>query len=187
VLPVSRALTRMSSIVRDVLDFARGHLGGGIPASPAACDMGEICRSAVEEISAAHPQRTIELSLRGDLRGTFDRERVLQAIGNLLGNALRHGEDPIRVSAWESDELDALLTCVANRGAPIPTAVVPRLFEPFVQGSENARQGLGLGLYIVAQIVRAHGGTYKISSTVEETAVTLRWPRSPRGETPNRP
>jgi signal transduction histidine kinase len=149
--------------------------------------MGEICRSAVEEISAAHPQRSIELSLRGDLRGTFDRERVLQAIGNLLGNALQHGEDPIRVAAWESDQRDGLFTRVANRGAPIPTAILPRLFEPFVEAGGENRRGLGLGLYIVAQIARAHGATCKVSSTDEETAVTVHWPRSPRGETPNRP
>jgi signal transduction histidine kinase len=187
VLTIARSTARMNHIVRDVLDFARGHLGGGIPAHPAGCDMGEICRSAVEEISAAHPLRKIELSTRGDLRGTFDRERVLQAIGNLLGNAIQHGRDPIQVQVWERDDREAIVTRVANRGAAIPREMIGKLFDPFVRAGDEPKQSLGLGLYIVAQIARAHGATYDIASNDEQTVVEIRWPRSPRTETPDRP
>lgn len=184
---ISRATERMDRMIRDVLDFARGHLGGGIPSNPSECDLGEVCRSAVEEAGSAHPDRTIGLSTTGDLNGTFDRDRVFQAIANLLGNAVQHGEDPITVAAWEADDHAALFTRVTNRGRVIPAEHIPRLFDPFAHAGDEKKGNLGLGLFIVAQVARAHGATYDVSSSEKETAFTLRWPRVPRSEVPDRP
>lgn len=183
---IERAVVRMGRMVGDVLDFARGHLAGGIPVTVADADLGEICRTAADEARGAHPERTIEVELAGDLRGTFDRDRVLQVIANLLSNALHHGEDPIILSAWEAENRRAVFTRVSNRGRPIPAALLPKLFEAF-EHAGNARQGgLGLGLYIVAQIARAHGALYQVSSSGNETVFTLQWPRTPLGEVPDR-
>lgn len=183
---IDRALRRMARMVSDVLDFARGHLGGGIPATPGACDMGEICRAAVEEAKSGHPERTIDIKIEGDLRGSFDRDRVLQVIGNLISNAIHHGQDPIVVTACEADDHRAIITRVSNLGPPIEPAMVPRLFEPFAHTGDEKKGSLGLGLYIVGQIARAHGGTYEVSSSDNETVFTIRWPRVPPEETGDR-
>jgi signal transduction histidine kinase len=187
VLVIERATERMGRMIRDVLDFARGHLGDGIPATVAECDLGELCRAAVDEIRSAHPTRRIELGTSGDLLGTFDRERLLQAMGNLLSNAVQHGEDPIRLEVWEADDHTALFTRVTNAGQVIPSESIPRLFDPFVHAGDERKGNLGLGLYIVAQIALAHGATYDVSSSERETVFTFRWPRTPRSETPGRP
>lgn len=187
VLTISRATERMDRMIRDVLDFARGHLGGGIPVHPSACDLGEVCGAALEEARAAHAERVMQLSITGDLRGTFDRDRVFQALANLIGNAVQHGEDPITVSAWEADDRSALFTRVTNCGQAIPSESLPKLFDPFTHAGDETKGNLGLGLYIVAQVARAHGATYEVTSAERETAFTIRWPRARRSETPERP
>ena len=149
--------------------------------------MGEVCRAAVEEAGSAHPERTMELSTAGDLRGTFDHDRVFQAIANLLGNAIQHGEDPIRVAVWEADDHGSVVTRVTNRGRVIPPEQLPKLFDPFTHAGDEKKGNLGLGLFIVAQIARAHGATYDVSSSEVETAFNIRWPRALRSETPDRP
>ena len=179
---IARASERMTRIIRDVLDFASSHLGGGIPVMPAACDMGEICRAAAEEIRVVHPERSITVTTHGDLLGTFDPDRVMQAIGNLIGNAVRHGEDPIVVDVSEADDRRAIFTRVTSHGAPLDPDAIPSLFEPFKQARGGKPAGLGLGLYIVAQIARAHGGTHEVESTDAATVFTIRWPRTPREE-----
>jgi signal transduction histidine kinase len=184
---IARATERMAGMIRDVLDFARGHLGDGIPATVAECDLGELCRAAVEEALSAYPSRRIELGMGGDLLGTFDRDRLLQVMGNLLSNAVQHGEDPIRLEVWEADDHTALFTRVANAGKAIPSESIPKLFDPFVHAGDERKGNLGLGLYIVAQIALAHGATYDVTSSERETSFTIRWPRTPRSETPGRP
>jgi signal transduction histidine kinase len=175
---IGRAHERMAAMVGDVLDFARGHFGGGIPVTPTIADLAEICRSVAEEVRNAHPERAIELRTHGDLRGSFDRERALQAIGNLLSNAIQHGEDPIVLTAGEVDDGHVVFTRISNGGRGISPERMPTLFEAFgCSGSETT--GVGLGLYIVMQIARAHGGTCEVSSSAEETAFTIRWPRTP--------
>jgi signal transduction histidine kinase len=181
------AITRMDQLIADVLDFARGHLGPGIPCVPVACDMAELCRLALEEARSAYPNRAIDFRSRGDLRGTWDDNRVPQALGNLVRNAIQHGRDPIVVAVWEAEERDAVYTRVTNRGPAIPAHAVRTLFDAFAHLKEDHRSGLGLGLYIVAQIARAHGAACDVSSTDLETAFTIRWPRALRADTPGRP
>jgi len=184
---ITRSVERMTRMVNDLLDFARAQLGGGIPASPVECDMGELCRSVADELQRAHPARKIAVRCEGDLRGTFDPDRVMQGLGNLVGNALQHGEDPIVVSVAENDDRRALVTRVTNRGKPLAPDVLHTCFEPFVGSSGDKGSGMGLGLYIVGEIARAHGGVCDASSSADETAFTIRWPRVPRNETPRRP
>ncbi|HKO90958.1 MAG TPA: HAMP domain-containing sensor histidine kinase [Polyangiaceae bacterium] len=184
---IERAVLRMERMVGDVLDFARGHLAGGIPVVVADADLGEICATAADETKGAHPQRCIEVKMSGDLCGRFDRDRVLQVVGNLLSNAIHHGEDPIVLEAWEAEDHRAVFTRVSNRGAPIAPAMVAKMFEPFVHAGDAKKGSLGLGLFIVAQIVRAHGATHEVSSSGGMTQFTIRWPRTPRAEVPQPP
>lgn len=180
---IERAAERMTRMIADVLDFARAHLGEGIPVEPVECDLGELCRIAADEARAQHAERSIEVQVRGDVRGRFDPDRVAQALGNLIANAVQHGEDPVSIHVWEADDRRALFVRIANRGRPIPEHMRTRLFHAFHATAER-RAGLGLGLYIVGQIVAAHAGVIEVSSTEGGTAFTIRWARTPIEETP---
>jgi signal transduction histidine kinase len=180
---IVRACDRMQRMINDVLDFARGHLGTGIPANPTLNDMGEICRAATDEIIGANPQRKVAVDLHGDLRGAFDRDRVHQAITNLLANAIHHSEGSIEVRAYETEDRHAIVTEVTSHGEVIPEDLRHRLFDPFAQADiAGPRQGLGLGLFIVQQIALAHGGICDVTSDESGTTFSIRWPRSPGAE-----
>lgn len=121
----------------------------------------------------------IGLELIGELRCECDRGRIEQVLSNLLGNAVAHGADPIRVRVWP--ETDDIVIAVENQGAPIPISLVPKLFEPFSQGTRAAgsrKDGLGLGLYIVSEIIRAHRGAVTVTSSPEGTTLFARVPRN---------
>jgi signal transduction histidine kinase len=137
-------------------------------------------------VQLAHPELTLELTLQGDLRGNFDRDRVHQAVGNLLTNAVQHGRAPISIAAWESEDRRSLITRVSSAGEPIPPEKVAKLFEAFSHAADTNKPGLGLGLFIVAQIARAHGGTCEVTSSEGSTAFSIRWPRTPLSEVPGR-
>jgi signal transduction histidine kinase len=168
-----------------MIDFARGQLGGGIPAVPVTCDMGEVCHEVVDELQIAHPGRELSVETSGDLKGSWDRDRLIQALSNLVSNALIHGRDPITVCAFEAPDHEAVTTEVHNAGPPIPAELIPTLFEAFRHGRTDARGGLGLGLFIVQQIALAHGGDCRVrSSEAEGTTFSIEWPRAPLAEVP---
>jgi len=178
---VARSAHRIEGMIRDLLDFARGRLAGGIPVAPRPCDLQALCHEVVEEMKQAHPDRAIRFEAAGDLRGEWDPDRVEQVVSNLVGNAVTHGIGSVRVTG--RDDGDEVVTTVHNQGPSIPAAAIPILFEPFTrpaQEVDGARsQGLGLGLYIASEIVHAHGGTISVASTEGEgTTFTIRWPRS---------
>jgi signal transduction histidine kinase len=185
VATIAKSVVRMTRMVNDLLDFARGQLAGGIPTTPVECDMGELCEAVADELRVVYPNRNVVVRRAGDLKGTFDPQRIMQCLGNLVGNAIQHGDDPVVVEVTEAEDQRALVTRISNRGQPLPPDLLQRCFDPFASASEGT--GLGLGLYIVAEIARAHGGVCDVSSTAEQTAFTIRWPRSPRSETPQRP
>ena len=176
-----RASDRMARLIADVLDFARVHLGGGIPVDPTLNDMGELCRIAVDDIRAAHPDRPIAAAIDGDLRGAFDRDRVHQAIGNLIENAITYGQGPVELDAHVVDDGFAIVTTVTSHGTPIPADRLRQIFDPFERGDSTApRTGMGLGLFIVEQIALAHGATSTVTSGEDATRFVIRWPRDPR-------
>jgi sigma-B regulation protein RsbU (phosphoserine phosphatase) len=171
---IQRSVDRMARMIEDLLDYAQGQLGTGIPVFRDTADMGQLVAAVVEELEVAHPGRTIQVRSDGDLTGQWDAARIGQVVTNLIGNALQHGTDPIEVVV--SDDGDQVRLVVSNRGEAIDPELVPSLFEPFKRRQRSA-PGLGLGLYIVAEIVRAHGAAIDVSSTVEATSFTVRWPR----------
>jgi signal transduction histidine kinase len=168
--------SRGIALIGDVLDFARGRLGGGIAVERnAVVDLGELLREAVAEASAISPGVTIETAIALPGRFACDRSRVLQMISNLIGNAVSHGRTdvPIRLSARE-DGGDAVIE-IANAGEPIPRSAFGQLFEPFFRNvAGGGREGLGLGLYIADQIARAHGGRIDVRSDASETRFSVR-------------
>ncbi len=191
VATVARSAHRMEAMIRDVLDFARGRLGDGIPVAPSQVDLYCVCNEIVAEMTLAYPARTFSFEAAGDLRGHWDPDRVEQVLSNLVGNAVTHGEGAIHVTG--SDAGDDVLMTVHNQGAAIPAAMIATLFDPFSRGAQDVSDkhggadGLGLGLYIASEIVHAHGGTISVSSVQGDgTTFAIRWPRklTPRGARP---
>jgi two-component system, sensor histidine kinase and response regulator len=157
---------RMAHMIEDMLDLARARLAGGIPLRRERADLGALLERAVTEIRSAHPQETVNVSQRGDLTGDWDSERLAQVASNLVGNALQHGDsgEPVEVTADGTDSREVTLS-VTNRGT-IPADLLPQLFDPFrgAQRQTGRSDGLGLGLYIVQQIVLAHHGSVEVES-----------------------
>lgn len=170
---------RMGRLIDDVLDFARGRLGGGVSINPRPLtDLGETLEQVVNEMRSTHPHRAIASQLIITDEVAVDRDRLGQLLSNLLGNALTHGaaEGEIRVVAMVRDGLFEL--AVSNPGEPIPDHIIPGLFEPFRRGGAGRgnQDGLGLGLYIASQIAQAHGGMLEVTSDVGETTFRFRMP-----------
>lgn len=182
-----RSGARMRHIIDELLDVTRARLGGGIPIERRSADFRSIAKAAVAEAEAAHPERRITLQVHGEagaLRGEWDASRLEQVLSNLLGNALRHGTRDTDVSVTVEASGDEVVLLVHNQGH-IPPELLPRIFEPFQTSRESREKagGLGLGLYIVQQIVLAHGGSVEAHSRpADGTAFRVRLPRRPTDE-----
>lgn len=178
---IQRSAERMQRMIGDVMDFAQAHLGEGIPAKPVACDISALAIEAAHELQVAHPGRDIRVDTSGDLRGYWDRDRVIQALSNLIGNAIQHGVDPIRVIVEEQPDRLAVVTRVTNAGPAIDAAHLTQLFQPFGPHRDDGprRSGLGLGLFIVQQIAMAHGAVCTVTSADGVTSFEIIWPRVP--------
>jgi sigma-B regulation protein RsbU (phosphoserine phosphatase) len=174
---INSTVARMSDLIDDILDFARGRLGGGITLHRNVRPLEPMLEQVADELRTASPQRVIETSFKIGHPINCDRTRIGQLASNLIGNALTHGapDQPIRVGA--ATEGGVFELWVANAGDPIPEAAMQRRFEPFFRGEvRNSRQGLGLGLHIASQIAQAHGGRIEVTSTPDETRFTFRMP-----------
>jgi len=171
---ISRSAARMSEMVRSLTDYARAGRGP-IPTAPAPMDMGQLVREVAEDFQERDPARHIDVACDGPLTGEWDRHRLYQALSNLLANALRYGVGAVAVRAKGDGPL--VEVAVHNAGPPIPADRLPAIFRPFERGAQD-RTGLGLGLYIVREIARAHGGDVSVTSSAEAgTTFTLRLPR----------
>lgn len=175
---VSRGVGRIEHIVADLLDLSRGREGGGIPVQPHPVDVRRLCQQVIEELEPASRGRLISFDCEGDAVGTLDEHRILQAISNLVANALQHGTagTPVRVHIAGDD--NHVVVEVGNSGT-IPADVLPNIFEPFQSIRRGGRRGdgLGLGLFIARAIARAHGGQLEVSSANDVTQFQLKLPR----------
>jgi signal transduction histidine kinase len=170
---------RMSLLINDVLDFARSKLGGGIGVQmEEVADINVGLNAVIREFQDGQPDRQILTNISVSRRVPCDLSRIQQVASNLIGNALTHGapDTPIRVNAFSDDQYFILE--VWNAGEAIPADSVSKIFEPFWRNSTSgSRQGLGLGLHICSQIVRAHQGDLTVSSSTETgTKFTARLP-----------
>jgi sigma-B regulation protein RsbU (phosphoserine phosphatase) len=175
---INTSVSRMSDLINDVLDFARGRLGGGITLTrESRRPIEPLLEQVIDELRTSSPARIIETTFEIVEPVSCDRTRIGQLVSNLIGNALTHGatDQPVRVGA--KTEGGEFAIWVANSGEPIPPAAMAKLFEPFFRGDvRDSRQGLGLGLHIASQIAQAHGGRIEVTSTSEETRFTFTMP-----------
>jgi signal transduction histidine kinase len=175
---IENSAARMSGLIDNVLDFARGRLGGGLTLSRDTDEPLEpFLNQVVAELSASWPDRAIQTQLAITQPVSCDRRRVGQLVSNLLANALTYGASdmPIRLRAATAG--GAFELSVSNTGDPIPPAALAHLFRPFSRGVVRpSQQGLGLGLYIASEIARAHGGVLDVVSSPSETRFSFRMP-----------
>lgn len=171
------SVVRMHGLINNMLDFARGRLGEGLTAARSDEPLEPVLQQVIDEMRAVWPDRRIEAHFLFDEPVRSDTARVGQLLSNLLSNALTHGRPggPVRVEAVARGGWFEL--SVSNEGEPIPTEIQSRLFEPYYRGiSTSPRPSLGLGLFISAEIARAHQGTLAVTSTASETRFTFRMP-----------
>ena len=182
--PLNRIVSsgeRMSRLIAQLLDFTRIRVGQGFDLTLRAFDLEDVVRRVAEELEEARAETWLDLEKVGDTRGEWDADRLAQAFSNLLGNALQHGgpNSSVRVRLDGSDP-DLVSASVQNDGA-IPSSVMGTLFVPLAprDASRDQRAGLGLGLFITREIVRAHAGSVEVtSSDTAGTCFTLKVPRS---------
>jgi signal transduction histidine kinase len=174
---------RMGRLVDQLLDVTRIRLGRGLPIERGPVDLARVCEQGVEELRTGHASAHIEIAIGGDTSGEWDGDRLLQVVSNLVENALRHG-DAARPVGVELDGGDpALVLLRVRNGGAIPKDILPVLFDPFrgaVASASGTTRGLGLGLYIVREIVAAHDGSIGVESDESRgTRVTVELPRRP--------
>jgi signal transduction histidine kinase len=168
---------RMEALIRDLLDVSRTRHGGRLPLTTIPARVGEVCAQAIAEIRAADPDARVELAVEGDDAARVDAPHLARLVTNLVANALVHGDHgaPVRVTVRGAAAELALE--VENRGPPPPPDLVPRMFEAFQRGGD-AGEGLGLGLFVVREVARAHGGSVSVRAGAEATVFEVRLPRS---------
>lgn len=184
---IKRASRAMSRLITDLLEYTRTRLGAGIPIDRSACDLGPVCEASLEDIRAGNPEQQFVQRISGDLNLQADPARMQQALSNLLSNAVQHGSRLSPVTLTADGEADAIVLTVSNSGDPIPSDALQAIFEPLVQApnasSENherSKTSLGLGLFIVREIVLAHGGSISVESSIAAgTVFTIHLPRAP--------
>lgn len=178
---IQSSVTRMADMIDDVMDFARGRLGGGLSLDrDVAESLGPLLVDVVTELRLAHPERSIQADIEPISNVSCDSRRIQQLVSNLLANALTHGasDKPVRVAAAAHETVFEV--SVSNSGAPIPAETIAGLFKPFVRTSARpSLKGLGLGLYIASEIASAHSGTLTATSDEQETRFTFRMPIRP--------
>ena len=168
-------------MIEDLLDVTRIRQAGGLALKLAPANLADVVRRTVDELQTGFPEGRIEATLAGDLDGVWDAERLCQVAANLVGNAIHHGDpaSPVQVRADGTQACTVVLS-VAN-GGTIDPGLMPYLFNPF-RGREREpgrHQGLGLGLFIAEQIVRAHHGRIGVSSQDGTTCFRIELPRVP--------
>jgi len=175
---MQKSVRRMAGLIDDVLDFARGRMGGGLSLTLSADEpLLPALEQVISELRVSFPDRVIETDFSAQDCVKCDRARISQLLSNLVANALTYSAPgtPVRARTAIVDGVFEL--SVSNHGEPIAPASMARLFAPYERGAVRpSQQGLGLGLYIASEIARAHGGSLDVTSTADETRFTLKIP-----------
>jgi signal transduction histidine kinase len=178
-----RSGARMQAFLDDLTDFNRTNLGLGIDVIPTSVNLADVLADELDELRAIHPERQIELHMSGDSQGVWDGQRLQQLLGNLVLNAIKYGakDTPVRVAV--TGDVTHVRIDVRNCGPAIERATLARIFDPLTRGPDHQSNGdgagsLGLGLYIVSEIVKAHHGAIEARSDDTETSFSVSLPRA---------
>jgi signal transduction histidine kinase len=174
---ISDASDRATRMIRDLLDFTQARLGGRVPVKRSPVDLHLLARNATDEMAATAPERKIQFRSSGEGVCNADADRISQVISNLLENANKYSPPGSVISVMSEGNPGGVQLKVQNLGRPIPPHIFPSLFEPMQRGDQNdsTTRSIGLGLYIVREIVRAHGGRVDVESTEENGTTFSAW------------
>jgi signal transduction histidine kinase len=171
----------MSALVTDLLNLTRTRLGSSIPIVLAPTNLRDVCESVIEEVSAAHPGKHLEVTYEGNLGGDWDSVKLGQVVSNLVANAIEHGAQREPVVLTVRGEDDRMSVAVHNEGAPIAATTLENIRNPLAgRGLEErgTSSRVKLGLFIAREILAAHGGTLQATSSPSTgTTFTASWPR----------
>ncbi|HEX9960139.1 MAG TPA: sensor histidine kinase [Pyrinomonadaceae bacterium] len=181
-----KSVSTMSRMINDLLAYASAQIGREIPILPAAANMENICRAALDEIQTAYPEVVFHFETAGELNGRFDAARMQQVLSNLLNNAVKYGEKGLPLTLSATGEAETITLQVKNLGNVIPPESMQVIFNPLIQlPAKEATSGahlsasIGLGLFITREIVKGHNGTIKVESTENGgTVFSIRLPRN---------
>ncbi|WP_432754968.1 sensor histidine kinase [Pseudomonas sp. WMBT8] len=179
---IQNGARHMEAMVSDLLEFVRSRLGSSLPIEPKPMNLADAAKEAINEACAGRPDCRVHLHIDGETQGLWDRGRIDQLLQNLIGNALQHGLNSQAVTLSLDGTPDSVELRMHNYGQPIPQAALGTVFDPLVR-SANEELGsnstsLGLGLFIVKEVVQAHGGTIEVtSSEAAGTTFTVVLPR----------
>jgi signal transduction histidine kinase len=176
---IASSAERMRRMIDQLLDMTRARRGGIPIYRDPETNLAEVARRAVEELRTANSDADIAIHAPAPVVGTWDPDRLMQAVSNLVGNAVVHGRG--RVEVRVGGESGSAILQIHNAGPPVPEDLRGRLFQPFHGSADGygARTGLGLGLFITERIVTAHGGRIQVQSTdAEGTTFTVLLPTS---------
>jgi sigma-B regulation protein RsbU (phosphoserine phosphatase) len=167
---IDRSVKHAERLIADLLDFTQARLGGGVSVKPADTDLHAVVADSVSALATAFPERAIVHEAVGPGTAKADPERIVQAVGNLVANAVNYGDPQYPVKVRTLGDAAGFRIEVHNHGAPIPPELQQSLFEPMIRGADKVAgsKGVGLGLYIVREIAKAHGGSVELASTADE-------------------
>ena len=181
---VKRGAAAMSTMVNDLLEYARTQLGAEFPIAPQRADLREICQAALDDARAGYPDCSFKMLAQGNLTCEVDAPRLQQVVSNLLNNAAQYGDEGREVVIDVHGDPGALLVQVCNHGPVIPAESLQGIFDPLVRlagdepQTDRTSTSMGLGLFIARQIIDAHGGTITVSSDEQAgTVFSVRLPR----------
>jgi signal transduction histidine kinase len=181
---IYESTARITQIVNALLNVTHARFGSGPHIERVAMDMGIVAKQLVDELRAAYPARTINISASGDLEGEWDKARIGQIFSNLIGNAIQYSFKNSPINVIVKGSAKQVLLSVHNEGEPIPAEKTEIIFDALAraakdEGENLATVNLGMGLYITKDIVVSHGGTIDVTSTKKDgTTFTIKFPRS---------
>jgi sigma-B regulation protein RsbU (phosphoserine phosphatase) len=166
---IGRATERANRLIADLLDFTQARIGKGLSVALEPIDVHVAVGHAVDELAHVYPGRALRHVQRGRGESMADANRLAQLIGNLVSNAMVYGKPDAPITVTSSTDDTAFSVAVHNEGPAIPEDVQARMFQPMTRGTNasSASRSIGLGLFIVHEIAKAHRGTAKVSSTAE--------------------
>ncbi len=179
---LTRAAERTNALIADLLDFTQARLGAGLSISAQPVDLHAAVGAIVDELTLAYPGRPLRHVRSGEGACEMDGNRLAQVIGNLVSNAMAYGASDVPVTVTSAVLADSFSVAVHNAGAAIPSHLHADIFKPLSRGEQGAgkSRSVGLGLFIVSEIARAHGGTATVTSSPEAgTTFTVVCPRAP--------
>ena len=181
---IQRSAERATRLIADLLDFTQARVGKGLAITPEPIDLHAVMVATVDELSLLYPTRSLRAVRIGEGVCPADANRLEQLVGNLVSNAMAYGRPERPVTVTSTVAADSFAIAVHNEGPPIPLSAQERIFQPLTRGTSATSpvRSVGLGLFIVSEIAKAHGGKALVESTIEHgTTFTVRMPRESNG------